>query len=237
MTDDFHGRVVEFHLCGGPIEDWMEIPYISVPLERLYEVDEGSHILIPVERWRELIMLPKLLHVLEVYCEELRVDDFYTFTADCENLTNPSSALTFSPPERPMQFLNANDLHAFINARAALTAAPVRLQEPHCIVNVRFVGVSARRLRLLLKDVVRPSSSGSRRSPSPVHSTLPTAQETPAIQTFKTDGRLQTTDVARRAYSPARGYLSAVHVSPDDADSDEDGQDEMSKMRNTKVAS
>ena len=49
MTDAFHGRVVEFHLRGGPIEDWMEIPYISVPLERLYEVNERAHTLIPVE--------------------------------------------------------------------------------------------------------------------------------------------------------------------------------------------
>jgi hypothetical protein len=189
--------MMENTTTSGPIEDWMEIPYISVPLECLYGVNEGAHTLVPVERWCELVMLPKLLLVLEVYCEELSVDDFYTFAADCENLTDPSSALAFSPPEHPMQFLNANDLHAFINTRAALKAAPVHLQEPHCIVNVRFVGVSAHQLRLLLKDVVRPSSSGSRRSPSPVQSTLTTVQETPAIQTFKTNERLQTTDVAR----------------------------------------
>jgi hypothetical protein len=162
MTDAFHGRIMEFHLCGGPIKDWMEIPYISVPLERLYRVNEEARTLDPVQQWQELIVLPKVLHALEVYCDELGVDDFYAFAAHCQNLADPSSALVFSPPERPMHFLNASDLHAFIDATAALkNAAPVHLQEPHCIVNVRFVdGVSARQLRLILKDVVRPRLPG-----------------------------------------------------------------------------
>jgi hypothetical protein len=94
-------------------------------------------------------------------------------------------------------------------------------------VNVRFVGVSARQLRLLLKDVVRPSSSGSRRSPRPVQSTVTTVQKTPAVQTFRNDQRLQTSDVARRAYSPAKGPSSVAHVSPDDVDFDRYEQEEI----------
>jgi hypothetical protein len=55
-----------------------------------------------------------------------------------------------------------------------------------------------------------------------------TVQKTPAVQTFRNDQRyLQTSDVARRAYSPAKGPSSVAHVSPDNVDFNRYEQEEI----------
>jgi hypothetical protein len=54
-----------------------------------------------------------------------------------------------------------------------------------------------------------------------------TVQKTPAVQTFRNDQHLQTSDVARRAYSPAKGPSSVAHVSLDDIDFDWYEQEEI----------
>ena len=99
MSGAFHGRVVEFHLRGGPIEDWMEIPYISVPLDKIYQVNAEAHTILDpiVNKWLERFMLPKVLHALEVFCNEHGIDSFDSFAAYCNSLADPSSALSFLP--------------------------------------------------------------------------------------------------------------------------------------------
>ena len=222
MSNNFHGQVVEFRLHGGPIEQWMEIQYISIPLDRIYQVNAEAHIIDPIEKWHERSILPKVLHALEAFCNEHGVDGFESFAACCSSLADPSSALAFLPLEHPLRFLGANEFHAHIDAARALRETPVRPEGPHCVLNVRFVGVAARRLRLLLKNIVRPSSSGYHHSPSLVPSTSALVQMMPASLTSESSHRSLTSDVTGRAHSPTTDPSSAaaVHVSPDDADFD-----------------
>jgi hypothetical protein len=220
MSDDFYGQVMEFRLRGGPIEAWMEIPFVSIPLEKIYQVHADAFAIEPVVKWRERLVLPKVLYSLEVFCDEHGIDGYDSFTAFCNGLADPSSALSFSPLEHPLLVLGVNELHAHIDAASALREASVPSKGPHCVLNARFVGVAARQLRLLLKDIIRPSSSGYRRSPSRVPSMWTLVQEAPAVLTSENDCRYLTSDAAGRARSPTTDSSStaAAYVSPDDAD-------------------
>ena len=68
MSDNFCGQVMAFRLHGEPIAEWMEIPFVSVPLEKIFKVDccidkIGNHDEChPAPRWKEEHILPKLLH-------------------------------------------------------------------------------------------------------------------------------------------------------------------------------
>ena len=147
-------------------------------------------------------MLPKVLHTLEVFCNEHGINGFDVFTAYCNGLADPSSALSFLPLEHPLRILSVNELHAHIDATSALSAAPICPKGPHCVLNVRFVSVTARQLQLLLKDIIHPSSSGYYCSPIHVLSTSALIQETPAVLTSKNDCRYLTSNVtAGQAHS------------------------------------
>ena len=146
MSDNFHGQVVEFHLHGGPIEAWMEILYISIPLDRIYQIITEAHVIDPIEMWHVHCVLPKVLHALGAFCDEHGVDSFESFAEYCSSLADPLSALAFSPFEHPLRFLNANILRAHINDTRILHEAPAHPEGPHCVLNAHFIGVAARQL-------------------------------------------------------------------------------------------
>lgn len=137
---------MEFRLHGGPIEQWMEIQYISIPLNKIYQVNAKACTIDPFEKWHERSILPKVLHALEAFCREHSVDGFEQFTACCSSLADPSSVLAFLPLKHPLCFLGANELHAHIDAAGALRKAPVHPKGPHCVLNVSFVSVAAHQL-------------------------------------------------------------------------------------------
>jgi hypothetical protein len=116
MSDHFCSQVVAFHLHGGPITEWMEIPFVSVPLEKIYQVHADAFAIEPIVKWRECYVLPKVLYALEIFCNEHGIDGYASFTAFCNNLVDPSSALSFLPLEHPLLVLGANELHAHIDA-------------------------------------------------------------------------------------------------------------------------
>jgi hypothetical protein len=135
-----------FCLYRGPIAEWMEIPYVSIPLDKIYQVHAEVFTIDPVVKWRERFMLPKVLHALEVFCEEYGIDGYDSFATSCNSLADLSSALSFSPLEHPLLVLGANELHAHTNAASALSEASICPKGLHCVLNVRFVGVTARQL-------------------------------------------------------------------------------------------
>jgi hypothetical protein len=146
MSDDFRGQVVAFRLHGGPIADWMKIPFVSVTLEKIYQVHADAFAIEPVVKWREHLVLPKVLYSLEVFCDEHGIDGHDLFAAFCNGLVDPLFALLFSPLEHPPLVLGANELYAHVNAACALREVSVPSKGPHCMLNVRFVGVAARQL-------------------------------------------------------------------------------------------
>jgi hypothetical protein len=143
MSDNFCSQVVAFCLYGGPIAEWMEIPFVSVPLEKIYQVHADAFTIEPVMKWRECFVLPKVLHALKVFCEEYGIDGYDSFATFCNSLVDPSSALSFSPLEHPLLVLGANELHAHIDTASALSKVSIYPKGPHCVLNVCFVSVSA----------------------------------------------------------------------------------------------
>ena len=135
------------HLHGGPIQDWMDIMTISIPLDDVCWISSDGNVE-AIEKWRECIMLPRILLTLEDFCMIEDVDGFKAFLAACNALPDPSLAIAFMPIDDSRVSLSPVDIHQCISAVCMLGSdVPIMVQ---CSLGVQFVGVVGCELKKLL---------------------------------------------------------------------------------------
>jgi hypothetical protein len=98
MNSGFGNKTIKFRPYGHPIAEWMTLPYVTVRLSKMYNVDtvHGHEECHPVPRWKEERILPKLLHTITLFCLEQGIDRHEEFVSYCEGLANMSQALAFA---------------------------------------------------------------------------------------------------------------------------------------------
>jgi hypothetical protein len=198
----------------------MKIPIVPVPLGQLYRSVAKRTELEPIQKWRENVVLQDILHVLSLFCEEANVKGFQSFADFCNSLPDPSMAMAFSPIDHPRLHLDDAWLHDYIvTPRALMTEES---NDPHCSLNVRFVGVAARELNTLFQTVRRPSSK-SARSRTSVHSTTTLVQSMSDthLQSHESNALFQT---IRRPSSKSARSWTFVHSTTTSVQSESDAR-------------
>ena len=97
MTNRLKDKCLQLVLCGGYVKDWMDIPVISIPLDHIYCLSVDGQELQPVEKWRERVVLPEVLSMLESFCVKQGIQDFGAFSDACNMILDRSLAMAFTP--------------------------------------------------------------------------------------------------------------------------------------------
>ena len=109
-----------------------------------------------IEKWRERIILPRILLTLEDFCAEEDIDGFESFSAAFNALPDPLLVIAFMPFDDSCVSLSPSDIHQRISADCLLET-DVSVAVP-CHLGIQFVGVVGHELKKLLQDVSSPFS-------------------------------------------------------------------------------
>ena len=97
MTNRLKDNCLQLVLCGGYVKDWMDIPVISIPLDCIYCLSVDEQELQTVEKWRERVVLPEVLSMLESFCIRQGIQDFGAFSDACNTIRDLSRVMAFTP--------------------------------------------------------------------------------------------------------------------------------------------
>ena len=155
-TNRLQDKILQLHLHGSSIYDWMDILVIAISLDQIYHPSADGQDPQTIEKWQERVVLPEVLMALALFCMEKGLKNFDSFSNACNALPDPSLAIAFTPVNQPCLYLSPAMLHCHLDVACALeTSMP---DEAYCILGVCFVGVMAQQLEVLLQNVQPPFS-------------------------------------------------------------------------------
>ena len=133
----------------------MAIPVIAIPLNQIYKLSaDQQQDPEQIKNWCETVILPEVLSTLEFYLLREGIKNIDSLHDVCDMLTDPSSALMFTPVNHQHHHLTPAKVLKCINVVHALETDV--LDEAHCTLGVCFVGLTGHEIKKLLHDVQSP---------------------------------------------------------------------------------
>ena len=138
MTDLLCDKYLSLFLHGGPIRDWMDIMDVDIPLDRIYKLTPDGREVETIKCWRENVIVPGILKVLEWFCHGKGIEGFSAFEDACYALPDPSAAFVFTPPDNPHWSLPPHIIHWRIDA-LCIQLPDVEYDAAHCLLGICLV--------------------------------------------------------------------------------------------------
>ena len=121
----------------------MDIPVIAIPLDRIYKLSaDQQQDPEPIKNWRETVILPKVLSTLELYLMREGIKNIDSLHNMCNALTDPLSALMFTPVNHQHRHLTPAEVHKRINVVCALKLM-CQMKRTALLVSVLLVSLVA----------------------------------------------------------------------------------------------